>query len=187
MKINIFWFRRDLRLEDNTGLYYALKSALPLLPIFIFDNNILKNLPEDDARVSFIYNALNSMNKQLQNKGTSLIILQGDPVKVWEKLLSEYEVIKVYWNKDYEPYALERDKKIRELLDKRGIELHTFKDQVVFEENEIIKNDGKPYTVYTPYKKKWLEQFILNFDGLLSQLNLDNFYKYNFKHSCIHF
>jgi len=175
MKISIFWYRRDLRLEDNTGLFKALNENENILPIFIFDDSILDELPEDDARVNFIYESLSKINKQLNNHHASLQILKGQIDDVWEKLVTTYDIQKVYLNKDYEPYAIKRDQKIKEFLNSNGIEMKTFKDQVIFEEHEIVKADGKPYTVFTPYKRKWLENFTKVNLNLL--VNFDNFYK----------
>jgi len=159
MKISVFWFRRDLRLTDNTAFHQALSSGLKVLPIFIFDEDILEELPKDDARLNFIYETLESINHTLIEKGSSLLCLKGKPEKVWKKLITQYDINQVYINKDYEPYAITRDKQIKELLEKNGIELQAFKDQVVFEENDILKGDGTPYTIYTPYKNKWLLGF----------------------------
>ena len=175
MKISIFWYRRDLRLEDNTGLFKALNENENILPIFIFDDSILDELPEDDARVNFIYESLSKINKQLNNHHASLQIFKGQIDDVWEKLVTTYDIQKVYSNKDYEPYAIKRDQKIKEFLNSKGIEMKTFKDQVIFEEDEIVKADGKPYTVFTPYKRKWLEKFTKVNLNLI--VNFDNFYK----------
>lgn len=175
MKISIFWYRRDLRLEDNTGLFKALNENENILPIFIFDDSILDELPEDDARVNFIYESLSKINKQLNNHKASLQILKGQIDDVWEKLVTTYDIHKVYLNKDYEPYAIKRDQKIKEFLNSKGIEMKTFKDQVIFEEDEIVKADGKPYTVFTPYKRKWLEKFTKVNLNLIA--NFDNFFK----------
>lgn len=159
MKISVFWFRRDLRLEDNTALKYALDAGLPVLPIFIFDDNILGELSADDPRVGFIYESLQLVHNKLVTRNSSLLCLKGKPLQVWEDLLSKYEVAQVFANRDYEPYARERDQNIGELLAKRGVSFHLFKDQVIFEQDEILKDDGKPYTVFTPYKNKWLQRF----------------------------
>ncbi len=132
-------------------------------------------MPEDDARVNFIYESLSKINKQLNNHNASLQILKGQIDDVWEKLVTTYDIQKVYLNKDYEPYAIKRDQKIKEFLNSKGIEMKTFKDQVIFEEDEIVKADGKPYTVFTPYKRKWLENFTKVNLNLIS--NFDNFYK----------
>jgi deoxyribodipyrimidine photo-lyase len=158
-RISIFWFRRDLRLEDNTALEKALVSGSPVLPIFIFDNQIIDELPDNDARISFIYKQLHKIHKQLVSRNSALFIFRGDPLIVWEELLTKYEIGAVYVNKDYEPYAIKRDKAVGELLESRGISFHQYKDQVIFEEGEVVKKDGKPYTVFTPYRKKWLEKF----------------------------
>ena len=175
MKISIFWYRRDLRLEDNTGLFEALNENENVLPIFIFDDSILDELPEDDARVNFIYESLSKINKQLNNHQASIQIFKGQIDDVWEKLVTTYDIQKVYSNKDYEPYTIKRDQKIKEFLNSKGIEMKTFKDQVIFEEDEIVKADGKPYTVFTPYKRKWLEKFTKVNLNLI--VNFDNFYK----------
>ncbi len=160
-EINIFWFRRDLRLQDNHGLYEALKLADAVLPIFIFDTNILEGLKDKkDKRVAFIHSTLREMQNQLEEAGSSLLILHDSPEKAFEKLLSQYDIRAVYTNHDYEPYAMQRDKDIAALLTKRGIPFHTFKDQVIFEKNEIIKNDSKPYSIYTPYSKVWKEKYL---------------------------
>ncbi|HDR68469.1 MAG TPA: deoxyribodipyrimidine photo-lyase, partial [Bacteroidaceae bacterium] len=159
MKISVFWFRRDLRLDDNTALRHALNSGLPVLPVFIFDDNIIEELSPNDARINFIYDNLHFINKELNAHGSAVLILKGDPVKVWEKLIAEYDIGGVFLNRDYEPYALLRDGKIRTLLKQSNINLHDFKDHVIFERDEIVKEDGKPYTVFTPYKKRWLANF----------------------------
>ncbi|MEP2026105.1 MAG: deoxyribodipyrimidine photo-lyase [Reichenbachiella sp.] len=156
MKINIFWFRRDLRLNDNTGLNSALKSGLPVLPIFIFDSNILDELENNDPRVQFIHQSLKGIQQELVKAGKSLRIFHGNPQEVWKQILSEYEVNSVFANKDYEPYATERDRQVQLFLSESYIEFQVFKDQVIFEKSEIVKADGLPYTVYTPYKNKWL-------------------------------
>ncbi len=155
--INIFWFRRDLRLHDNAGLYHALKSGLPVLALFIFDRDILDKLEDkDDARVTFIHRALTDLNQELQKHGSSILVKYNFPGKAWEETLNEYNIANVYTNHDYEPYARRRDDKLNYLFAEKNIGFHTFKDQVIFEKNEVIKDDGKPYTVFSPYKRKWL-------------------------------
>ncbi|MBK8883800.1 MAG: deoxyribodipyrimidine photo-lyase [Bacteroidales bacterium] len=156
MKINIFWFRRDLRLDDNNALSQAASSGLPVLPLFIFDNNITDELPADDPRVTFIYETLLSVDAKLKEYNGSLFIMKGDPLASWKILLNQFGINAVYINKDYEPYAIQRDNSVESLLKTHGIPLLRFKDQVIFEEGEIVKSDGKPYTVYTPYKNKWM-------------------------------
>ena len=158
-QISIFWFRRDLRLEDNTGLFFALQSNYPVIPIFIFDEDILEKLPINDARVGFIHESLSKINVQLQEIGSSLLVKKGKTKDIWQNLLHEFDVKKVFFNKDYEPYAIQRDLVICKLLAQNKIDHFSFKDQVIFEELEIIKSDGLPYTVYTPYKNKWLEHY----------------------------
>ncbi|MEO9501151.1 cryptochrome/photolyase family protein [Nonlabens ulvanivorans] len=159
-KVNIFWFRRDLRLDDNVGFLEALKSDLPVLPIFIFDKEILDHLPEDDARVTFIYEELQRMRSNLQeNHDSSLAMFYGKPLSIWQEIIDNYEVNAVYTNRDYEPYAQERDLKLTSFFNDQKIEFFTFKDQVIYEKDDIVKGDGDPYVVYTPYKNKWLENF----------------------------
>jgi len=162
MKTAIFWFRRDLRLEDNKGLHAALLSGKPVQTIFIFDRQILEELPEDDARVTFIYQSLQAIHQNLLSFGSSIRILHGDPLKVWERILATEDVAEVFINRDYEPYAVERDRQIEILLKKQGIALRSYKDQVIFEKDEVLKNDGTPYTVFTPYKRRWIEAMIHN-------------------------
>jgi deoxyribodipyrimidine photo-lyase len=156
MKLAILWFRRDLRLEDNTALQHALASGLPVLPFFIFDDNILKELPEDDARVSFIFQSLEIIQNKLLQKGSTLLCKKGDPLSVWEEMIKEHEIAQVYANKDYEPYARKRDADIEAFLGKNDISFYSYKDQVIFEEGEVVKNDRSPYTVFTPYRNKWM-------------------------------
>ena len=158
--VNIFWFRRDLRLDDNVGFLEALKGEHPVLPIFIFDKEILNELPEDDARVTFIFETLQKMRDELQEKhGSSIALYHGKPETIWKQLLEDYKVDTVFTNHDYEPYALERDKTIKKLLKDQEVSFKTFKDQVIFEKDEVVKGDGDPYVVYTPYKNKWQEVF----------------------------
>ena len=159
-KTNIFWFRRDLRLDDNVGFLAALKDNLPVLPIFIFDSEILDSLPEDDARVTFIFETLQDMRSELQeNHNSSLAMYHGKPEDIFKKLLKKYNIGKVFTNRDYEPYAKDRDEKIQKLLKENDAEFETFKDQVIFEKDEIVKGDGDPYVVYTPYMKTWMQHF----------------------------
>ena len=156
-KINLFWFRRDLRLEDNAGLYHALKSGRPVLPVFIFDKNILDDLEDKkDARVEFIHLEISRLANELKALGSSLLVKYGYPDAVWKELLQAYDIENVFTNHDYEPYAKERDTAVQTLLENRGISFHTFKDHVIFEKNEVVKDDGNPYTVFTPFSRKWL-------------------------------
>lgn len=161
-KVSFFWFRRDLRLEDNTGLFHALQSDFPLIPLFIFDDDILDNLPKNDARVSFIYDSLQKINTELNSLRSSILIKKGKTKEIWQSLIHEFDIQNVFFNKDYEPFAIQRDSAICSLLKENNIECFSFKDHVIFEEKEITKADGLPYTVYTPYKNKWLEKYHLS-------------------------
>ncbi len=157
--VSVCWLRRDLRLFDNAALFHALQSKNPVLVFFIFDSQILHKLEDrKDRRVNFIYQQLERLNRQLQRHGSSLVVKYGVPKKAFLELLSEYRVQDVFTNRDYEPYATERDSKIGALLAEKHISFHTFKDQVIFEKDEIIKSDGTPYTVFTPYSNKWKQQ-----------------------------
>jgi deoxyribodipyrimidine photo-lyase len=153
--INIFWFRRDLRLEDNTGLFQSLQTEHPTLPLFIFDTNILDKLEKKDARVEFILAQIDRLQNELKTLGSSLLVKVGKPEIIFKNLISEYDVKKVFINHDYEPYAIQRDEKIKSLVTKNKIEFSSFKDQVIFEKNEILNDSGLPYKVYTSYKNKW--------------------------------
>lgn len=157
--VHIIWFRRDLRLSDNAALYHALREGVPVLPVFIFDRNILDRLEDkDDGRVTFIHDALTSMQAQLQKMNSTLHVWYGTPEEAFAHWLREYRVVKVFTNHDYEPYAIERDRRIATMLKEAGAELFTYKDQVIFEKTEVVKDDGNPYTVFTPYSRKWKAQ-----------------------------
>jgi len=179
-KVNVCWFRRDLRLFDNTAFYYATKSDFPVLPLFIFDQNIIDELPKDDARVSFIYDSLKPINQELNSYGGSIKIVKSTPVEAFKTLLNEYDIQTVYLNKDYEPYAIKRDKEVESFLAKEKIAFNTFKDHVVFEQNEITKDDGNPYTVFTPYSKKWKNALAnIKLETFDVDLNKINFVPFN--------
>lgn len=157
--ISLFWMRRDLRLFDNAALYHALKSDYPVLCLFIFDKEILEKLEnKKDKRVNFIHNTLMSIKKELQAKGSDLLLLYDTPAEAWKKVIATYNIHAVYTNRDYEPVALKRDKAIFQLLQQNGIKSYTYKDQVIFEPHEVSKADGTTYVVYTPFSKRWLEQ-----------------------------
>ncbi len=186
LTINIFWFRRDLRFHDNVGLYNALKSKFPVLPIFIYDTEILNKLPENDARVSFIYETLQKLNNVLINEfSSSIAFYHGKPNQIFESLINEYQINTVYTNHDYEPYAQHRDSEIKKLLNKNSIPFKSYKDQVIFEKKEVLKADRSPYVVYTPYKNKWKSHFsttrhLKSFDSLElldNTVKNRNFYK----------
>ncbi|WEK18812.1 MAG: deoxyribodipyrimidine photo-lyase [Candidatus Pedobacter colombiensis] len=156
---SICWLRRDLRIEDNAALYHALKGDYPVLLLFIFDKNILSKLPaKNDARVTFIYDTLQQLNSEINRYNSTILIKYGTPEQVWAEVLNSYTVKEVYTNHDYEPYARERDDALAEYLSSESIPFKTFKDQVIFEKNEISKADGKPYTVFTPYFHQWRQK-----------------------------
>jgi len=159
MTVSFFWFRRDLRIEDNIGLQKALASGVPVIPVFIFDRAILDELPKDDARVTFIYQQLEKIQQTFEGFGSGLLIEMGAPKQVWTRLLDAYDVDTIYTNRDYEPYANERDAEIEAICNQKNAAFQTFKDQVIFETSDILKADGLPYTVFTPYKNRWLERF----------------------------
>jgi deoxyribodipyrimidine photo-lyase len=175
-KLNLFWFRRDLRLIDNHGLYKALQSGLPVLPIFIFDTNILEKLEnKEDKRVDFIFQALEKLNEYLEKQGKSIQIFYGKPLEIYENLSQQYEIGNVFCNEDYEPYAIKRDQEIKDFLASKNINFYQFKDQVIFQKDEIVKADGKPYTVYTPYSRQWLLKFNdQNLEFFSSEKKLEN-------------
>lgn len=159
-KISVCWLRRDLRLFDNAALEKALKSPFRVLVIFIFDVNILDQLPDaKDKRVVFIHRQLEKINRDLQKKGSGLSVYNTTPEKAFQELFSEYNVQEIFANHDYEPYAISRDREIEKLASENGAAFYSFKDQVIFEKDEILKPDGDPYTVFTPYSKKWKESF----------------------------
>jgi deoxyribodipyrimidine photo-lyase len=178
----LFWHRRDLRIEDNIGLYNALLSGKKVIPLFIFDKDILDKLPEDDARVSFIHEELKKIYTTLKEKhGVSFLVRHGNPLQIIEELTKEFSISAVYTNRDYEPYASTRDQEVKTLLEAQNIAFHTFKDQVIFEQDEIVKADGKPYTVYTPYSKKWLATLQeIDYESVNCSQHYDNFAKLNF-------
>lgn len=159
-KITVFWFRRDLRLTDNHGLFKALESSKRVLPVFIFDTEILSKLEnKEDKRVDFIFQALEKLNEFLRKSEKSIKILHGKPLDIFKELSANEAVESVFCNEDYEPSAIKRDEEIRVFLEKKNIQFLTFKDQVHFHKDDILKADGKPYTIYTPYSKQWLIKF----------------------------
>lgn len=155
--VSVFWFRRDLRLHDNAGLFHALKSPYPVLPLFIFDSDILDDLAnKHDARVTFIHHTIGQLKAELEAMGSTLLVYYGKPEVVWAKVIQDWPVGAVYTNRDYEPYAVQRDNSVCNLLKINNIPFNTYKDHVVFEYKEVLKEDGNPYTVFTPYSRKWL-------------------------------
>lgn len=159
IKVSIFWFRRDLRLQDNIGLHHALDSNFPVLPLFIFDSEILKNLDDkNDRRVDYIHQVLENINSDLQKNNARLNTYYGKPLDIFKTLSEEYDIQNIFCNRDYEPQAIKRDKEIYEYFQGKKVPFKAYKDQVIFDKEEIIKKDGLPYTVYTPYSKKWKEE-----------------------------
>jgi len=158
-KHTLFWFRRDLRIEDNHGLYMALSGKNKVIPIFIFDSNILEKLPKQDARVEFILSALGAIDIAMKRNRCNVGIYHGTPKAVLEKLLDKWSIEKVVCNEDYEPYASQRDREIKDFLEKKNIGFEQYKDQVIFAKDEVVKDDGTPYKIYTPYSRKWISHF----------------------------
>lgn len=177
--VNIFWFRRDFRLNDNAGLYEALKADKPVLPIFIYDTDIIDKLPEDDARLTFIYDSLQKINHTLKTEHqTSIGFYHGKPIYIFKELVEDYNINAVYTNRDYEPYAKTRDGEIKNYLKGKNIDFNTYKDQVIYEKSEVVKGDGEPYLVYTPYMKKWKKIFEKEeLPSFPSEKHLDNLVK----------
>ena len=167
--LTIFWHRRDLRFDDNAGLYHALKAGGPVLPIFIFDRNILDKLPtETDARVMFIRDSVEALAEKYRSMGSDLHAFYGKPLDIWRQLRDQYDIRAVYTNRDYEPYAITRDRAVKDLIEERGGSFHDFKDHIIFESDEVQKQAGGPYTVFTPFFKKWkakLEERSSTYEG----------------------
>ncbi len=181
--VSIFWFRRDLRLNDNAGLYEALKSNSPIIPVFIFDKIILDRLEnKKDRRVDFIYKNLVELNSQLKEFGSSFLVIHDTPALAFKELIASYNIQCVYTNHDYESYAINRDDQIKTLLEQHQIEFRTFKDQCIFEKNEIVKDDGKPYTVFTPYSRKWKNKLLADhYKPFSNKVHFHSFYKSQFE------
>ena len=180
-KVSVFWFRRDLRINDNHGLLKALEGDYPVLPIFIFDENILDELEDElDARVSFIHQTLNNLQNQLSKRHKGLKVYYDTPESAWEKVLEEFNVQSAYTNRDYEPYAQSRDKNIYELLKDEEIHFKGFKDHVIFEKDEILTQKGEPYSVFSPYSKNWKSSLTEHtFQHFKSEDKLENLYTIN--------
>ncbi|WP_235298346.1 cryptochrome/photolyase family protein [Portibacter marinus] len=158
-KVNFFWFRRDLRLQDNAGLYRILKMEKEVIPVFIFDKEILDKLEDKrDARVEFIYNTISQIKAELRELNSDIIVKYGYPLEIWKDLLEEFDVHSIYTNRDYETYAKDRDKQVKELIESKGGIFNDYKDHVLFESTEVRKDDGDPYIVFSPYKKTWLSK-----------------------------
>lgn len=184
MKINAFWFRRDLRLEDNAALYYALRSGNPVLCFFIFDSNIIDQLEDNDPRVVFIHHRILVLQNQLKQLGSDLIISYGNPIKIWQDHLNNYPIQSLYFNRDYESYAIARDLTVKSIFDTKKLAVHTFKDHIIFEAHEIKKPDDSAYQIFTPYKNKWIEKCMQNNNALPDSFYLSSYptekYSHNF-------
>ena len=152
----LFWFRRDLRFHDNAGFYNALIDANEVLPAFVFDESILDKLPKDDGRVDFIHQHITKMQEESEAHGSSMCVAKGNPLELIPQWSEEHNITAVYTNEDYEPYATARDARIEVLLAEKGIGFKTFKDQVIFAPHEVLKKDGTPYRVYTPFSRVWM-------------------------------
>ncbi|MEI6506863.1 MAG: deoxyribodipyrimidine photo-lyase [Bacteroidota bacterium] len=180
-EIAVFWFRRDLRLNDNAALFHALKSGLPVVPLFIFDTEILEKLEDkNDNRVAFIYQSVLALKKELNEIGSDLIVEFGRPTEIFKKIISRYSVKNIFANDDYEPAAIARDEYVKNIAHANGIAFQSYKDQCIFAKNDVLKDDGTPYTVFTPYSKKWRTKFLQQ--GLTffpSEQNLSGFYQTN--------
>jgi len=177
--INIFWFRRDLRLHDNHGLYEALKKNENVLPIFIFDKDILNKLEDKhDRRVDFIHQAIAEIKSELNLLQSDIKCFYDSPINVFKALLLKYNIQSVYCNHDYEPYAIDRDLEIQNYLQQNGVSFFSYKDQVIFEKNDVLKDDGKPYTVFTPYSRKWKARlFSVDYKAFDNISFFNNFFK----------
>lgn len=182
-EITVFWFRRDLRLDDNAGLYHALKENKNVLPVFIFDTEILSRLEDKyDRRVDFIRQAVDKINSDLGQLNSGISVYHGSPLRVFKQLVKEYKIKNVYANHDYEPYAIERDEEINEFLKSKSVDFYTFKDQCIFEKEEVTKDDGKPYTVFTPYSKKWKNKLTpFHYKAYPNKNYFKNFFQKNFQ------
>jgi len=177
----LFWFRRDLRLDDNVGLFYALKCGLPVIPVFVFDTDILNQLDnKQDKRVDLIHQRLTDLHDELRKYGSTLLVKYGRPEEIFPELCVQYDVTQIFCNEDYEPKAIARDNEITKIVATKNIAFHSFKDQVVFAKNDVLKPDGKPYTIFTPYSNKWKSHLSATpINTYNSELLLDNFYKTN--------
>lgn len=159
-KVNICWLRRDLRIHDQRALAQALQGPYPVLPIFIFDTQILDRLEDkQDARLSFLHQTLGELKEEFRTRNAAFLVLHGQALTVFQSLQAHWDIQEIYCNHDYESYALERDGIIKAWASGQGIAFHSFKDQVIFEKDEVLSNQGSPYTVFTPYSRKWKERF----------------------------
>jgi deoxyribodipyrimidine photo-lyase len=180
-KVTLYWMRRDLRLFDNAALYAAQKSGFPVVPVFIFDKDILDHLPAKDARVLFIHQEIAAIKNALRAMGSDLLVYYGTPEEAFEHILQLFDVAAVHTARDYEPYAQERDARLHQIFNAKGIPFKGKKDHVIFDKNEIVKDDGKPYTVFTPYSRKWKSKLTpFHYTSYPNERYYDRFHKGNF-------
>jgi len=179
--LTLFWFRRDLRVHDNHGFFEALKAPQPVLPVFIFDKNILSDLTDKkDRRISYVYQALENLDKIFREAGSSLLVVYENPLSAIQSICEKFPIKRVVTNHDYEPYAIKRDLKISEWLKTKNISFLTFKDQVIFEKDEITKADRSPYSIFTPYSKIWKQKLSTSdINNYPSEKNLNKLFKTN--------
>jgi deoxyribodipyrimidine photo-lyase len=157
-EVVVFWFRRDLRLQDNAALSEALRSGQKVLPIYIYDENVPSFLSEKDVKTTFINAQLHKMQLELKNSNAALSLAEGKAIDVFKEMMKQFKIHAVYVNREYEPNLIKRDQELFDFLTAQNIQFKTYKDQVLFERDEIVKADGLPYKIYTPYSKKWLEK-----------------------------
>ena len=155
MKVAVHWFRCDLRLGDNTALHAASVAAETVVPIFIFDPKILRSRDVSPGQVAFMIECLRSVENDIAAAGGKLIFRHGQVVEEMTAVLRESEASALFYNRDYEPYACERDTAVEKLAHSLGVQVHSYKDNVVHEPHEILKADGNPYRVFTPYSRAW--------------------------------
>ena len=185
--VSIFWFRRDLRIMDNHGLWAALQGDLPVLPIFIFDPMILNRLENKrDGRVEFIHQSISDLKSVIQKQGGDLCVFHSNPLDAFKELQGKFSIHAIYTNHDYEKYGCDRDNMIEAWAVSNQIQFHSYKDQVVFEKNEVLSGQGTPYTVFTPYSRKWKEQLRLQPIYQYPSESISNFVKAQFNLPSLH-
>ncbi len=157
----LVWLRRDLRLHDHHALRMALKACKQVWVAFVFDTDILSHLLDrgltKDRRIDFIWQSLQEINTELQSKGGGLIVRHGKAVDIIPQLATELGVQAVYTNKDYEPAAIERDRLVSLALEAKDIAFHGYKDQVIFEHQQVLTGQGGVFSVFTPFKMPGLK------------------------------
>ena len=181
MKVSIVWLRRDLRIEDNTALHFALNQQFPVLPVFIFDENIIIELSKDDARLNFIHDCLDRLNRKLSSHQSGIKVFKKSILETWKILMKKYDIQSVYANEDYEPYAISRDNEVSNLLKKYDIPFNLYTDHVAFKPGTILKGNGLPYSIYTPFRNKWLKHLDTHPIEILTESNLKNLIQSKFK------